>query len=186
MKKAILFLVLSSLLFSCNKTSQEKAEALVSKWMRENLKDPKSYEGVSFSKIDSTTMSLTAKKLVYESYPELIKMYRENLIGDSIGIASSEEAIEEYKKWGLYSKDFKEYNEITLRNHKDSYKSNLASLKRKINERDSILGLKEIYAYTLEHRYRAKNSFGALDVGEIVFYIDKDFSRIREVEQIIK
>ncbi|MCL1933524.1 MAG: hypothetical protein FWF53_06925 [Candidatus Azobacteroides sp.] len=65
---------------------------------------------------------------------------------------------------------------------KDSYNKNSSRLKELIHERDSILNSKEFYAYTMIHQYRAKNGFGAIDVGRIVFYFDKDITKVKDTE----
>lgn len=184
MKRLMLILSTLIILVSCDHTPQEKAEATIKKWMQKNLKDPSSYESVSFSKLDSTNISVRQKKLITETYPELIKTYSENAATDSLYVALDLKNIERNKKDGLYKGEYKEYLDVSISERQKSFKSNKASLERVIREKDSISNNKEFYAYVISHRYRAKNSFGALDFGEVRFYLDTDLKYIIDTETI--
>lgn len=52
--KYLLSLVLIICLLSCNTSNEDKTKALVKEYLSKNLNDPKSYEEVSWGKIDSS------------------------------------------------------------------------------------------------------------------------------------
>jgi hypothetical protein len=54
MKKLILLSLITSLFFACNTSDEEKAKNLVKEYLNKNLNDPKSYEEVSWGKLDSS------------------------------------------------------------------------------------------------------------------------------------
>jgi len=57
MKKVLLLTLIIGCFLSCSKpTKEDMAKDLIKKYMIENLNDPKSYEPISFSKLDSISV----------------------------------------------------------------------------------------------------------------------------------
>jgi len=53
MKKTGIMFIIAAIFAGCSPSNEKRAQKLVKEYMIVNLKDPKSYESISFSKLDS-------------------------------------------------------------------------------------------------------------------------------------
>jgi len=139
MKHALLVLFLSSLLLGCKETPQKKAEKLVDIYLKENLKDPDSYQNIKIGKLKEFTLE---------------------------GLFIQED---------LRKTKAKEVSS-------DGWADRLIEFRNTIKEKgmrpDSLL------AYTMEHSYRAKNSFGGYVKRKVKYYFDSKIEDIIDVQDL--
>jgi hypothetical protein len=161
--KKLFFYSLIVTLSSCNfltETNQQKAEKAIKQYLKENLHDPKSYEPVSFSELDSN----------FSSFEESEIGLRLNQIEDSLEIK-------------LKVLNLKSGNEKT-----PTEEAKIKEVSIKIFEKLIALPIKrielssefkpEFIGYEINHTFRAKNSMGALRKTSNYFKLDKDFKII--------
>lgn len=93
MKKIILAACTVFALYSCGKSSEEKAQELIKTNLKESLKDWSSYESVSFSKLDSIFSE-------YKDTPDAVKLEMEisKLQSESDNIRALVNSGEKYNK----------------------------------------------------------------------------------------
>lgn len=159
--KKLLFILCIIGLFSCKETQEEKAQSLVENYLKENLKDPSSYESVSFGVIDSTFTNV-------EDEPEFKRLDIAKGLLDKV-----DEAQLKVKMSYTYSLN----ERMKFQDEADMYLDSAKIIKAEVdsfveNYKPSFNG------YLIKHKYRAKNGFGALDLTEQIFLIDKDQSKI--------
>lgn len=157
MKQFALFLLLT-ITASCAVTPQQKAENAVKEYMMNALDNPKAYEPVSFSTVDT----------IYTNYDD---------ITDSLYVI-----YREAKRSYEWDKDFYEDADSFMKKY---YKDEMSKSKKIIdklqNYADSIESafVRKPEYLSIYHTYRAENKFGAI-VKESHFYrISFDYNRVR-------
>jgi len=160
----VLVALMAVCLFSCSPSKEDRAKKLIKEYMMENLKDPSSYQPVSFSKMDS----------VYSSYletEEYEKLYGKNGLQSIFKMKSMEfeaqSSVAETKKETVRLLDSALY-----------YSKKYDELESVYSEKVNSYQGKEFIGWSLNLKYRAKNSFGGLDFGEKYFRFDKDVTKI--------
>lgn len=154
-RNVLLLLACMAVLVSCAKSPQQIAEQKVKEFMSEALKDPSSYEPVSFSPIDT-----------------IFTHFEDTQISKDF---SGAEYDIEYWMRRRDSKEFKEnYPDASVEDSIAKYISLSKSLEQDYYEAKNSFK-QEISQFYVEHIYRAKNGFGALDKDRIVIYFNKDF-----------
>ena len=153
MKKLLAFSMLSMVLFSCGSPEDKiksGAKKLVEEKLLPTLKDPKSFEFVSIT-IDTTYQkdflvdelsSSSGSQEIFASEKHLMETYKENV---DYGMSEYKSRYEETKK------------EVE---NNEKWNDSLRTVLKTINP-------KEIRNIVLTETYRAKNGFGALDLGEV-------------------
>jgi len=132
---------------------------LIKEYIKENLRDPSSYDPISFSELDS----------VFSTY------------------ITTEEGrkLDDFRKMNdsrAFQLDFDifESNEDKIMINKDSikiYKKIAEDAEKLFNENESKYK-GELVGWSVNHKYRAKNGFGALDLEEEHFFFNKDITEI--------
>ncbi|MFH7000116.1 hypothetical protein ACHRVZ_19515 [Flavobacterium sp. FlaQc-57] len=136
-------------LFAC--TKETPIEKSVSEYVQTNLKDPASYEKISIKVLDTITVGdqIREEKIGYES---IIKEYAER--NDELRKGVQSEVIKAYLK--------------DNNNQIDNYR-------KKIAERCKDSSSTETKYYTVSHKYRTNNSFGAKELYNDIISIDKNY-----------
>lgn len=170
MKHLICILFTTLLIFSCDKSNEDKAQDVVKQNLKENMNDWNSYESVAFSSLDSAFS-------VMEIDPEIV-MAEETLNSFNKPFAISTSMLDIWKEDTM---KYAEAYEGELSNWKmlnDSvsfYKSMIDSLKS--NYKPKFEG------FVMTHKFRANNENGAKRLYEITFYIDTLLLRVVESEE---
>lgn len=157
-----LFVNLSVLLFlfSCSKSPEETSQFLIQDYLKNTMKDWESYESVKFGSLDSAFTIYTDTQ---ESIFEMKKIDSINNISSDFQNRANENISAALKVELLDSAIF--YNEMG--------KKLLNEYNRKLN---SFKG--EFNGWKMEHTFRGNNSYGAKTIETMLFYFDKDITRI--------
>jgi len=153
--KKLLFLI-PFFVLSCSNSPESKAKDNVKKFMLSKLDDPKSYESVSFGKIDSVFSPFNESKEGIElQHKEDELSERVMQLSDKIekteSISELDKIIEENKELSKQRTAISD----TILNKSTSYKGNFCG-------------------YKIKHSYRAKNKMGALVLDSCIIELDKE------------
>lgn len=167
MKKTFIAIILAgAALSSCTKTNQQKAEALTKKYLDSTLNDPKSYEAVKFSKLDTLTESIdeNAEYMKYEHAKDSLKTIADSVQSAAIAAIGSSSA-----------------DTAKLRMQGDS----IYALRKKNLEDEHTFAEKfkgKPVGWVISHTYRAKNAMGALIVTTNLFRFDQALTKVTDVK----
>ena len=179
MKKLIIFLILTSIsIVSCKSKQEKKLDNIhknVENYLMINLNDPSSYQSVEFGKVDSLFDNYSDTKQ-FTQIQDSITTTIESLDKSTnlFGSISTENAWSHVRyDWYSGSKfDKVEKHQIdSLNNEIDK----LQKLSLYLINRDKVLDslyIPKFIGYTIEHKYRAKNKMGALELEDKVFKLD--------------
>ena len=150
--KKILIALFAASLCACTSSPEKKAQKLITEYLKENLKDPSSYEAMEFSKLDSSFTTFSDQAKVFSARFDSEKAeYEAAMMIDNLQAAK--EALQKMEKTQA------EWEEA-----EDAFKP-------KFN------------GWKMSHKYRAKNGFGALDIGNEVFKINPEVTMIEYASQ---
>jgi hypothetical protein len=168
MKFLLSFIMIILLCSSCEVVNdQQKGEKIVKDYLGENLNDPSSYESVSFGNLSPVHFS-------YEiSDPEGIKLQRQNVIFDSVSITYSDKANKPF----ISKSNKKKYALL-----ENVYRKKADSLAKLIKMK-SDKWVPTVKCYTIEHKYRAKNGYGALTLHEASFMLDSGLTSVFSISE---
>lgn len=154
MKKIILGLVLSVVLYSCTKSPEEQAKSNISEYLKKNMDDPSSYESVEFGKLDTLHTSFSESKEGIELET------KESKLSDQMEVLSAE--IDHTESISRLTDIQKESDEITKKRKEinDILQNKIISYKGAVN------------GYSMTHKFRGKNKLGAKILNEINFLLD--------------
>lgn len=152
-----------TIMASCSQSNEDKAKTLINEYMKENLKDPSSYEPVSFSQLDSLFFP-------YIDTDEGSKLFK-------LGGMSGEyyKKASEFRHAEIYAKT---RAEVDMLNDSIKYYEQKSKEFEEIFKENSKNYEGEFIGWKLNHEYRAKNGFGALDLDRKDFYFDKELTKI--------
>lgn len=181
--RTFLMLCLVALITGCSQSPQQKAEKLVSNYLKEVLHDPDSYEPSYFTNLDTTWYHYTnevqkieqRKDDLLEKYSQIItirNLYHYLKIGR-----------EDFFEASTYNMDINKVKKIRAMTNKDiePYIKTVDSLALITDKMDrEIDSLKQLppqqTGFKLLHKYRAKNKMGAKVLEEATFYISPDLN----------
>ena len=152
MKKILVFLLASVLLFSCGTQSNEdRAKNLIKEYMKTKLDDPASYEAVEFSELipDSTSYFEDPVYEVLEKQQDSLRKAESDSWFDPDSNGKGLEILQA---------------QIELEEQIHAFEQ---SYQRQPNGK-----------YFMRHHYRAKNKYGALELQYNIFCFDEDVSMI--------
>ena len=157
MKKLITILCLTTIMFSCSFTPQQKCEKAVKEYLLKNLDDNKSYESVEFYdfRIDSTKFENTT---IYIDYHNNLYYYK----ADSIKSVSNDPFLELSMSDRPPLKTQKEKLEKLL----IVYNDNLKNFNSKFD------------CFFIKHKFRAKNKMGGVVLTNSYFALNSNFKVI--------
>lgn len=179
MKKAISVFVLAVLLLSCTQSPQNKAEKLVTKYLKDNLHNPQSYEPVEFSQIDSLFSPRTEKEVCPESlklqakadeFDKIRERYFADLQAQSDTITDEYRNSDEFQNKIANAKTYL----LGLIDSTKNYTDNAALAQLKFDMKGEFKG------YRIEHKYRADNKMGAKVLGTDVFFINPTITEVTD------
>lgn len=180
-KKHLLFIAIVFMLISCN-TNEERAENLISGYIKDRLTYPESYEKIS-SQIDSSSINLSKMVEIIELTEDCNDLYDK--------IKTLEQRIESAQfRMGMDAPDkYSSKNSIRRYNRakaeKEEYELEVKQLNPKLEEkllalRNSINDLydSEINGWAVTHRFRCQNDNGVqMRPQEMLFFCDLNFER---------
>ncbi|NGM63514.1 hypothetical protein G5B30_16515 [Sphingobacterium sp. SGG-5] len=158
MKRLMPLFIIVFFLFSCSQSNESKAQKAVKKYLKENMNDPKSYEDVKWSSVDTV---FAPYKGTEKSLVQLYKM--DSLISELKKLSIL--MVTNYDKYKTYYKS----TDSILNQHRKEYQLDSANYK-------------EYIGYTITHIFRAKNGFGATVLNKNTFTLDKDLKEVISVE----
>jgi hypothetical protein len=180
-KKHLLFIAIVFMLISCN-TNEERAENLISGYIKDRLTYPESYEKIS-SQIDSSSINLSKMVEIIELTEDCNDLYDK--------IKTLEQRIESAQfRMGMDAPDkysskhsIRRYNRAKA--EKEEYELEVKQLNPKLEEkllalRNSINDLydSEINGWAVTHRFRCQNDNGVqMRPQEMLFFCDLNFER---------
>jgi hypothetical protein len=154
----------SILLSSCS--DQQKAESTVKEYLKSHLDDPGSYESISFSTLEPVYNDFETES---KEYPAL------KIVVDSMD-----------SKRNYYRHLIDSINADPFNNKQDTIKY-VGQFKRWERKTDSLLQIIDkkskaykgsLLGYKLNHKFRAKNAFGALQLEFKEFNLDKKLNEV--------
>lgn len=165
MKKLITALILTTALAGCIRSKQQKAEALVKKYLDSSLNDPHSYESVKFGKLDTFNTRLQDNY----NYKITIKL-----------IAQIQD---EFDEWKLKNPDFDGISDLGDSRAKylikmNDFYSNQSIAEMKVRDSISMAFKPSFGGWAIDHTYRAKNGFGALGLQTDTFVLDSGLTKV--------
>lgn len=152
MKKLLL---LSAIIFAAACSSPQKdAESLIKKFMKENLNDPKSYEIVEFTEIDSLWTNTDRLSSDFEFEAGSMERNHQHML-DMFEITNDRQYLDSAKiimdKWDLAIKDIKK----TIAEFEPEFKG-----------------------FRVYHKYRAKNAMGATTLSIMELHLNPELTKI--------
>jgi hypothetical protein len=156
MKKLVLAVSASIILFSCSKSLDKQAQSNIAEYLKTNMDDPSSYESIEFGKLDTLHSSFSDTK-------EGIKL---NMEEDKLKQQSDDLS----NKLDLPDLTMKDLKSIDSENEK------ITNRRKEINNilMDKVLTYKgEVNGYSMTHKFRGKNKLGAIILNEMRFNFDK-------------
>ena len=173
------------MLVSCNiQTNEERAENLVSAYIKDCLAYPESYETIS-TRIDSSRINVSKMGEIIELTEDCNDLYDK--------IRTLERQIESAKsrmEWNAPDKNSSKYsisNYNRAKAEKEEYELEFKQLNPKLEEK--VLALRtatndlydiEVNGWAVTHRFRCKNDYGTqMPPEELLFFCDLNFERCR-------
>lgn len=168
--KKIIFIILSAIFLIACSSPEKNAQKLIKNSLMESMNDPKSYESVKFSELDSVFT-------VYYEDPVYVSL--NNKI-DNIDIVfkATDEARRSLLQINPFDKKIDVYME-ELKIMSDSIKSHSNEL---LEFLDNFTP--EFNGWFMTHTFRGNNAMGAKVLNSYRFIFDKDITEIRDVQTI--
>jgi glycyl-tRNA synthetase alpha subunit len=164
MKKIILGLSLVIAFASCTKSPENQAQENVQEYITTKMDDPKSYESVTFGKLEKGKSSYQDE----EKYKNLVLEYEDmdKRVSDAYDFAMSMTHEETIKR------ATKSYNSLT--SMRSLYLTQIEKY---------IKTYKPVDIFKIKHSYRGKNKMGALILDSCKVIMDKDL-KVKFVQQM--
>ena len=160
MKRVYVSLCIILLLFSCSKSPEEMAQSLIQDHLKNTMKDWSSYESVKFGSLDS---AFTIYADTQEAILEMRKIDSVKKIVNDFQDKSNGDVCAALKVQLLDSAIY--YNDVAKKLF-DEYSRKLNSFKGAFD------------GWKMEHTFRGNNSYGAKTIGVVLFYFDKNITKI--------
>lgn len=188
-KKHLLFIAIVFMLVSCNtaphiQTNEERAENMVSAYIKDCLTYPESYETIS-TRIDSSRINVSKMVEIVELTEDCADLY-DKIITIERRIESAQSTME-WNAPGKYSSKNSIRNYNRAKAEKEEYELEFKQLNPKLEEK--VLALRtatnnlydsEINGWAVTHRFRCKNDYGTqMPPEELLFFCDLNFERCR-------
>ncbi|MBQ3249115.1 MAG: hypothetical protein IJB03_05580 [Alistipes sp.] len=178
----LLFCTMALLIASCAPTNEERAEELVSDYIKDYLTYPDSYEAIS-TKIDSTRVNVSKIEDILEQTKEVASL-DSKIRSLEFDVESAQSTMEIFAPDGYYYSDFQrgQYNraKAEYEKHKTNLQQSTAKLQSKVQ--DLRVAAENLYdaennGWIVTHRYRSKGDNGEqLPPQEMVFFCDLEFN----------
>lgn len=195
-KERLLFFAIVFMLISCNgtphnPTNEERAEILISGYIKDCLTYPESYEKIS-SQIDSSSINLSKMREIIELTEDCNDLY-DKIRAIEREIESAQSTMEIFAP-DKYSSKYSIGNYNRAKAEKEEYELEFKQLNPKLEEK--VLALRnstndlydnEINGWAVTHRFRCQNDNGVqMPPQEMLFFCDVNFERCQgwTIEQI--
>lgn len=186
-KKHLLFIAIVFMLVSCNtaphiQTNEERAENLVSAYIKDCLTYPESYETIS-TRIDSSSINVSKMGEIIELTEDCNDLY-DKIRTLERSIESAQSTMEIYNpKKRTYNSEHSRGNYNRAKAEKEEYELEFKQLNPKLEEK--VLALRnstnELYdsetnGWAVTHRFRCKNDYEVqMPPQEMLFFCDLNF-----------
>lgn len=155
---------MSLILVGCNSSNDKKARKVIKEYLKSSMNDFSSYEPVEFSSLDSTFSTFFDTDEGEKLNDEIRETYdRSRTFYDVMSKYKHNPKITE-----LYEKLYQDNERMA---------DSLIEIKNKAE----LAYKTEHEGYKLNHKFRGKNALGAFMLYELVFFIDKDISKVINV-----
>ena len=169
MKKLVVMLVLAAFIAGCSPSDEGKAKKLIQEYLKEGLNNPKSYESISFSALDSVFTDVYFDKM-YLALDDSVNMYK-------MRAELKMDLVETARIYRFFDDARAHLAEAEILLDKMRYFS-----EKRI---DYIRGfVSEFSGWKMKHEFRATNAMNALIKSTYVFNFNKDVTEIKNVEQL--
>lgn len=177
MKKCLYLALLALVLVACVQSQQQKAEALIKDYLKTSLYNPETYKPVE-TKVDSAFAPYD-DPVFFEELAELGRLSAEHeKLEETV-----KEANETMAQWsGSYKavgkKNYQEAEEAFI--EANERMELLRKKGREQYEKVTKMALKEpkFIGYKAAHNYHADNNSGETLTGDMIFFIDEEFTKI--------
>ena len=163
MKKITILIVAVTLLVSCS-NPEKKAQKLIEKELQTSLNDPKSYESVNFGSLDSVFTS-PSRDIDYIGYKSKYDVYT-NAYEEQMA------KVKLYSGLSIYYDETKFALEMA-----QIYLDTVEVVSAKMIEISTNF-VYEFDGWKMKHTFRGKNAFGAVIVSSMMFYFDKELTKV--------
>lgn len=161
--KKLLITFIAIIFISCASSKEEKAKKIIKEHLMQTLKDPSSYDPVSYEHLDS----------VFSPYIDTDEGRRLFNLGGITGEYSKKGS--EYHNKAMVSKT---RHELDIYGDSSTFYMEKAEEYEKLYKKNEKNYKGDFIGWIMKHKFRAKNSMGGLDFDEQYFYFDKDVTKI--------
>lgn len=188
-KERLLFFAIVFMLISCNgtphnPTNEERAENLISAYIKDCITYPESYETIS-TRIDSSFINVSKMGEIIELTEDCNDLY-DKIRTLEWRIESAQSTMEIYNpKNRTYNSESSRGNYNRAKAEKEEYELEFKHLNPKLEEK--VLALRnstnnlydnEINGWAVTHRFRCQNDYGVqMPPQEMLFFCDLNFER---------
>lgn len=188
-KEHLLFFAIVFMLISCNgtphnPTNEERAENLISAYIKDCITYPESYETIS-TRIDSSRINVSKMGEIIELTEDCTDLY-DKIRTLERRIESAQSTMEIYNpKNRTYNSEHSRGNYNRAKAEKEEYELEFKQLNPKLEEK--VLALRnstnnlydnEINGWAVTHRFRCQNDYGVqMPPQEMLFFCDLNFER---------
>lgn len=179
MKKFFYFVFLALVLVACSQSQEQKAEELIKESLKKSLYKPETYKPVE-TKVDSAFAPYDDPAF-FEELAELGNMNSEyEDLEEKAKRAKSSMAIWSGPYQTAYGKN--EYQEA--KEEYDEANAKIEKLKTKGKKQyekviTMLQGERKFIGYKVLHNYRADNNAGNTLIGNMIFFIDENFTEVQ-------
>ena len=169
MKNIVLILAAAAFFAGCA-SDESRAKKLIREYMKASLKDPSSYEPISFGVLDS----LFSPYIVTEEGRLLFDL------GSHIGEygAKSSEYESKSRQLRIFGATLDDRRmALDYLDSAEFYNDKMEAAK-KLFEKNDEAHVGEFCGWLMTHKFRAKNSFGGVDVDEFSFFFNKEITSL--------
>lgn len=183
--RTVLFILLSTVLFSGCKSREEKVAELIKQDMFKTLYDFESYEPIE-TKIDSAFTSVYTDSTIV-AYAYIIRSFLDDIEDDLEKVKEAQRTAkiwrDSYSSYGRseYEKAYNEANEYLEKVNSNMNIVNAYMDSIKIASSDFTT---EFCGWKATHRFRCKTKGGNFDLGDYIYIVDKDFGNIIHKEDV--
>lgn len=184
MKKFLVYLTAILFLASCAPSNDKRAKDLIEAYLKENLNDFASYESMSFSSLDSLfSVFRFHEQHQMERYLKEIREERKKIFENDKRAKNANNRAQRDK----HLPDNYKRNMLYYDNLMKIIKTSEKEIERNQNEYNRLKNKKEdefnsfqpsFIGWSLSHKFRATNAFGAKIINEMIFYFDRDVFEI--------
>lgn len=162
------------------KTSMKQS---ILKYNKDHLKDPSSYQLMNLTILSTETLGDLSSELL-KTIPTQINNIEAEIEKNNSVILNHKEEIKKLNEQGGKEVEIEDALETIRVYEADNIKMNKEKKKWELSiiETQKSLQNKHIVSYIVEHRYRAKNSYGALDIQTDIIKFDNNF-KIKALKQ---